>query len=300
MKIRTSPAVVVSLALLNILLFSILLWFVFSIRNNSIKDISESARNEYIPSVAESVSDLNLNSKAFVIYDPRTRSVVAGKNEQLRFAPASSAKIMTALIVLENFSLNQILTAENVWSIEGSKMGLYEGENISVRNLLYGLMLPSGNDAAFVLSSNFPGGGAAFVEAMNKKARDLGLKNTRFFDPAGLDDNNFATAYDLARLASYAIKNNDFAKIVATKNITVADNSGAIIHELQNINVLLGTHGITGIKTGYTDEAGEVLVTSVMNDDKTYIIVVLGSLDRFGDTQKILTNAIDRLRLILY
>jgi D-alanyl-D-alanine carboxypeptidase (penicillin-binding protein 5/6) len=298
MKIRVNSTTLSFLILVNIILFSFILLILFAIRNNSVNNIPGTISDEYVPTLAKNISDLNVNSKAFIIYDPATRSVLASMNEELRFSPASSAKIMTAAVVLENFPLDKIIAANNISSVEGSKMGLYEGEQISVRNLLYGLMLPSGNDAAFVLSNSYPGGEVAFVSAMNKKVQDLGLKNTRFFDPAGYADDNYTTAYDLARIAAYAMKNSTFAKVVSTKKIKVTDSAGAIVHDLSNINELLGTRGVTGIKTGYTDEAGEVLVTSFVNNGRTYIIVVLGSQDRFGDTKKILKNTI--LRLIIY
>ncbi len=252
-----------------------------------------------LPYINKSVRDLNVNSKAFIIYDTDGRIVVAGKNENLRFAPASTAKIMTAILTIENYPLNKIITAQGVDSVEGSKMNLVNGESISVENLLYGLMLPSGNDAAYVLAKE-QGGQDAFVEKMNNKARQLGLLNTKFFDPAGYSDDNYTTAFDMARLATYAMKNPKFAKIVGTKEYIATDITGNIVHNLENLNELLGRNGVNGVKTGFTDEAGEVLVTSVINNKTHYIVVVLDSKDRFGDTSNILKNAISNLNLVSY
>ena len=135
---------------------------------------------------------------------------------------------------------------------------------------------------------------------MNEKARELNMQNTYFVDPAGYDDSNYTTAFDLARLAAHAISDPRFAKIVSTKEIEVYDTSGSIVHQLSNLNELLELEGVTGIKTGFTEEAGGVLVTSIKNQGKTFIIVVLGSQDRFADTKNIIKNAIDNLRLVLY
>ena len=285
---------------LNALLFYVLiqLW-AYTVRN-SINGINAKTDSANIPVINKSVQDIRTNSKAFIIYDPSSRAVVAGKNEKLRFAPASTAKIMTSTIVIENYPLDRILTAKGLDEVEGSKMGLFENENITVANLLYGLMLPSGNDAAHVLAQNFPGGQSAFVNKMNEKASVLQLYNTRFFDPAGYSDDNYTTAFDLARLAAYAMQNPTFAKVVGTRNITVWDSLGKIEHKLENLNELLGQNGVTGIKTGFTDEAGGVLVTSINKNDKTYIIVVLNTPDRFGDTRGIIENAIRNLNILSF
>lgn len=245
---------------------------------------------------------INLGSRAFIIYDTGARSIVAGKNDKFRFAPASSAKIMAATIVIQNFPLDKIITATNLNQLgsDNSKMGLFEGEQMTVENLLYGMMLPSGNDAAFVLAQNFPGGVDGFVGKMNEKAAELGLSNTHFYDPDGYDDRNYTTAYDLARLGAYAMKNPVFAKIVGTRYRTEYDITGKIPHHLSNLNVLLGKNGVNGIKTGFTDEAGGVLVTSINSGSKNYVVVVLGSSDRFLDTQNVLENGVSKIHNYSY
>ena len=296
---KNNTKLLVSLIFINLLLLSAVFSLAFLIQGNSIVKISTMTNNSVV-SNAESIKSLNVAAKAYIIYDTASRSVIAGKNEYLRFAPASSAKIMAAIIVLDKYNLDDILVANNVDSVVGSRMYLREGEMISVRNLLYGMMLPSGNDAAFLLAQNYPGGVSFFVDAMNQKAKTLSMNNTKFFDPDGYDDQNFTTAFDLSRLAAYAMQNPTFAKIVGTKETTVTDSSGRIIHQLANLNELLGANGVTGVKTGFTDEAGGVLVTSIKNGKKTYVVVVLGSQDRFGDTQNIIKNAINNLHLILY
>ncbi len=288
------------LIFVNLSLIAGVIYFKSLVDRNSIVTIS--SNSESVIPYLKNVGLISLDSKAYIIYDTAARSVISGKNQNLRFAPASTAKIMAALIALNSYRPDQVLTARNIATIsaDSSKMGLTEGEQMTVINLIYGMMLPSGNDAAYVLAENYPGGVDAFVAKMNEKAETLKLSNTRFFDPDGYDDQNFTTAYDLARLGAYAIQNNTFAKIVATKNKTVYDLTGKTPHVLNNLNILLGQNGVTGIKTGHTDEAGDVLVTSINQGDRTYIVDVLNGQDRFGDTEKIIDGAVRKIKLLLY
>jgi D-alanyl-D-alanine carboxypeptidase (penicillin-binding protein 5/6) len=160
---------------------------------------------------------------------------------------------------------------------------------MTFENLLYAMLLPSANDAALTIAQNYPGGQSAFVKAMNDKAETLELYNTQYADPAGLaDEGDYTTPFDLARLASFAMQNAEFRKIVGTKEITISDVSDSHVYDLQNLNILLGQDGVNGVKTGYTEEAGQVLVTSKEDQGKTIIIVVMGSDDRFTDTQILL------------
>lgn len=287
------------LLLINLILLSAIFYFTFKINQDSIVAIPEISQNVGL-SLASNLADLNVLSKAYIIYDPTERVIVAGKNQFLRFSPASTAKIMAATIVLENYSTGDIIAANNMNKVEGSKMNLVEGERMSVGNLLYGMMLPSGNDAAYTLAENFNGGFDNFVAMMNQKAQELNLSNTKFYDSDGYDDKNYTTAFDLARLGAYAMQNPQFSKIVGTKQIVVADVTGEIKHNLINLNELLKIPGVNGIKTGFTNEAGGVLVTSVKHNDKNYIIVVLNTPDRFGDTENLIKSAIQKLKLIAY
>lgn len=248
----------------------------------------------------ENVSNLGLTARSAIVFEKNSRVVVFNKEANLRFSPASTTKIMTAITAINYYSQDQYLTVPDLSKVEGSSMGLETGEKISVKNLLYGLMLPSGNDAAYTLAYNYPGGLSGFVEKMNKNAEALRLLNTRFYDPSGYSDDNFTTAFDLARLAAHAIDIPTFKEIVETKSITVSDSSGKIVHNLENLNKLLYRTGVFGIKTGYTQEAGGVLVTSFADNGATYIIVVLKSEDRFSDTEKIIDNVISSVKLIKY
>lgn len=220
--------------------------------------------------------------------DADSQVVLYSKNPDLRFSTASTTKIMTALTALQQFKLNDILTVKDA-SSEGVVLGLKTGEQITFENLLYGLLLPSANDVAKTIAQNYSKGERGFVNLMNENAAKFNLYNTHYEDPAGLlDEGDYTTPLDLARLASIAIQNSTFAGIVSTKQKTFIDLSGNT-YTVKNLNKLLGVDGVDGIKTGYTEGAGQVLVTSKVEKDHTIIIVVMGSEDRFLDTEKLLT-----------
>jgi D-alanyl-D-alanine carboxypeptidase (penicillin-binding protein 5/6) len=165
-------------------------------------------------------------------------------------------------------------------------MGLVPGERITVENLLYGTLIHSGNDAAYALAAHHPQGMQAFIEAMNAKAKALHLNHSHFTNPAGFEDAaHKMTAVDLSRLATVALTHPEVAKIVAIPQITISDVTYTYFHPLKNVNQLLGKiPGVGGIKTGWTEEAGENLVTLVDRNGHKVIIVVLHSQDRFADT----------------
>lgn len=241
---------------------------------------------------ANNLSKNNLNStsaQAYIILDNNSQTILISKNEHLRFSMASTTKIMTALTALESFKLDDILTVKEA-RVEGSKVGLVWGEKMSLENLLYGMLLPSGNDAAVTIAQNYIGGEKAFIEKMNQNARNLHLVNTHFSDASGLDDDgDYTTALDLARLASMAMKNPIFSRIVNTKYAVIANSDGTRTYPINNLNKLLGTDGIDGIKTGFTEEAGGVLVTSKKENGHNIILVVMKSDDRFLDTENLLS-----------
>lgn len=229
-----------------------------------------------------------ISAKAALVMDSDSKTILFAKNQNLRFSSASTTKIMTALIALEQFYLNDILTIKTA-KVEGSTIGFEEGERVRFEDLLYGMLLPSGNDAALSIAQNYPLGERAFIDRMNQKAKELNLYNTHFGDAQGLLDNeDYTSVVDLARLAEEALKNSEFAKIVATKSKVITNLDGTKSYAIKNLNELLGTNGVNGVKTGYTDEAGQVLVTSKMENKKRIIAVVMGSADRFQDTEKLL------------
>lgn len=241
-----------------------------------------------------------LSAQAAVVYEKNARVKVFEKNGATRFTPASTVKIMTALVALETFEKGDVLTANGVSNVVGSSMGLYEGERIQMEDLLYGLLLPSGNDAAYVFATNYPTGYEGFMNRMNEKAKELNMLHTRYIDPSGYSDANYTTPDDLARLATYALNNELFQRVVQTKRITVTDVSGAYTHDLQNLNRLLDYTDVFGIKTGFTNEAGQVLVTSVNTGGAEYIIVVMKSEDRFRDTQILMAEVARNINLLSF
>ncbi len=232
---------------------------------------------------------LEISAAGVVVYDVASGVTLFGRNTEVSLFPASTTKIMTALVALENYELDDVVHVQTVANT-GAVMGLIPGERITVENLLYGALVQSGNDAAWALAEHYPGGVEKFVEAMNKKAADLHLSNTHFTNPVGFDDpNHIMTAIDLTRLASYALTNKTIVKIVAIPQITISDVTHTQFHPLTNVNTLLGKiPGVAGIKTGWTEEAGENLVTLVERDNHRVIIVVLKSLNRFADTEALI------------
>lgn len=236
----------------------------------------------------------SINSKRFVIYDRISKTIIWGKDEKIRSAMASTTKIMTATIVIENANLNDEVTiSSKAGGTGGSRLGLKSGDKITVNDLLYGLMLRSGNDAAVALAEHVGGSVEKFAEIMNKKAEELKLTNTHFVTPHGLDNSeHYTTAYELAKLTDYALQNEKFANIVGTKTTTIYINNQA--RQITNTNELLGVlNGVVGVKTGFTNNAGRCLVTETKRNDMDIITVVLGA-----DTKKFRTK--DSIKLIEY
>lgn len=211
------------------------------------------------------------------------------KNPEAKHPPASTTKIITALVALDYFDLDQEVEVGKVL-VDGQKMRLLPGERIKVRDLIAGLLIYSANDAAEVLAANFPGGRDSFIAAMNSKAQQLHLSQSFFTNPTGLDgEGQVTSARDLVRASIVAMKNPFFRKVVSTKEVDVLGSDGKFVHKLVNINKLLGeVNGVLGIKTGWTENARENLVTYIQRDNKNVIIVVLGSEDRFEETRQII------------
>ncbi len=230
-----------------------------------------------------------LTAGGVVIIDIPSRVTLYEKNPDLRFFPASTTKIMTALIVLDSYSLDDVVSVNTVIS-EGQVMGLIKGEQITVENLLYGILVHSANDAAYALAEHYPGGIVAFVAQMNKKANQLHLDNTHFTNPIGFDEEgHYTTPRDLARLSLIGHQNSTLRKVASLTQITVSDIAFLHFHPLKNVNELIGKiPGVSGLKTGWTAMAGQSLVTTAKQNDREILIIILKSEDRFGETEKIL------------
>ena len=235
-----------------------------------------------------------LNSRAAIIFDRTSKTVIYGRNINDKRAMASTTKIMTSILVLEKGDLNkEIEVCKKAAGTGGSRLGLKTGDKLKLRDLLYGLLLRSGNDAAVLIAIEIGGTIEGFADLMNEKAKELGLNNTHFVTPHGLDnDNHYTTAYEMALLTDYALENKDFAKIVGTKQTTITINGNPV--DIHNTNELLGNlDGVNGVKTGFTSNAGRCLVTSCKRGDLNIITVVLGA-----DTKKFRTK--DSIELIEY
>lgn len=235
-----------------------------------------------------------INSRAAIIYDRISGSILFGKKENEKRKMASTTKIMTAIVVIENANLNDVVTVSaKAAGTGGSRLGLRTNDTISVLDLLYGLLLCSGNDAAVALAEYVGGNLENFANLMNSKCSELELTSTHFVTPHGLDnDAHFTTAYELAIITNYALKNQTFCNLVGTKNYTVSISGKQ--KNLSNTNELLGNlNGVYGVKTGFTNGANRCLVTSVKRDNMDLICIVLGA-----DTKKDRTK--DSISLIEY
>lgn len=249
------------------------------------KDPSLSLKKNPVPVVKNKVYP-DLSAEGVYIADIPSFTPLYERNTHAQFFPASTSKIITALVAFDLFDLEDIVTISRAVD-EGQQMGLAVGEKITVENLMYGTLVHSGNDAAYALADHY--GYDNFIDMMNKKARDLGMQNTFFKNPAGLDNGEQLTSpFDLALAAREILQNKVLRKIASTRDITVSDSEYVYFHRLSNVNKLLGeVHGIGGLKTGYTENAGENLVSFYKKGGHQFIIVILKSKDRFADTRSV-------------
>ena len=230
----------------------------------------------------------DISAEAVIVIDKDSSAILFEKNADKQLYPASITKVMTALVALEKMSFDQIVTIDEASEAVGNTIHLQKGEQIRVGELFKGLLIASGNDAAFALASAYPGGYNKFVERMNQKAKELHMDNTKFVSVSGVEEeDHMTTARDIATLVKEAMKQEVFAKTVSIRQTSIFDTAGAIVHPLYTTNQLLGTvKGVEGIKTGWTTQAGECLVTQTKRNDHTIITVVLNSQDRFSESKR--------------
>lgn len=232
-----------------------------------------------------------LSAQKAILMDAQTGRILYEKDSDQRSLIASTTKIMTALIICEQCNvLDRMRIPKEAVGIEGSSMYLQEGEVLTLQELLYGLMLHSGNDAAVALAIYCGGTVEGFAELMNDKARQLGMTGTHFENPNGLDSpGHYSTARDLAVLAAYAMKNPIFAKTVSTKTVTVGQRY------LRNHNKLLWqVEGAEGVKTGYTRAAGRILVSSAVRSGRRLVAVTIDAPDDWRDHAALLEEGFSR------
>ena len=225
------------------------------------------------------------SASSVVLMDMDSLNVIYGGNMHDVRSVASISKIMTAIVAIENADVNSTVTiGEEITKAYGSGIYIKQGEEITLESLLYGLMLRSGNDAALAIANYVGGDIDNFVEMMNEKAVEIGMKNTTFNNPHGLDENggNLSTAYDMALLTSYAMQNENYRKIVSTKKYTLRTNMN--YYSWINKHKLLHSHNyITGGKTGFTDIAKRTLVTTASKDNINLVVVTLNDCNDFVD-----------------
>lgn len=240
-----------------------------------------------------------LSATEAISYDLTTNQLLYSKNIHQHHPIASITKIMTAIVALETEKTDRTVTvSHSAATIGEDSMGLSEGEKMPLLDMLYGMLLPSGNDAAEAIAQSSTVGRANFVYLMNKKAEDLGLTDTHFTNPSGLegDGNQYSTPYDLLVITRYALQNPTFAQIVSTVNYDIPSNQYHKAYHLFNeTNLLTSYPGVKGVKTGFTDEAGMCLVTYLDYGGHKIIAIVLNSDDRRGEMKELLDYSLKAL-----
>ncbi len=240
-----------------------------------------------LSAAAFSVSDIT--AKSAVLIDAQSGTIITGKDEYSSMPMASTTKIMSALLLIESGDLDSEFKVDNnAIIVEGSSMGLKEDDIVTKRALCYGMLLPSGNDAANETAVLLAGSAEKFADMMNERAKSIGLKNTHFVTPSGLhDEEHYSTAYDMAILAREALKNETFREICGTKQIKLRFGNPPYERWLTNTNKLLSLYdGCIGVKTGFTDEAGRCLVSAAERNGATLICVTLNDRGDWNDHMK--------------
>jgi D-alanyl-D-alanine carboxypeptidase (penicillin-binding protein 5/6) len=234
------------------------------------------------------------NDTSEIVMEVNSNRVIHEKNAYDKRFMASTTKILTAIVIIENCDLNEkVIVTKDTTNIEGSSIYLEEGEELTVKELLYGLMLRSGNDCALTLAKHCSKNVEDFAILMNQTAQRIGVKNSNFVNPHGLhDDNHYTTAYDLALISCYAMKYNDFREIASTKSVKISHTKRDYDRYLKNKNKMLSEFdGATGIKTGYTKKAGRCLVSSAKKGGLEFVTVVLNCGPMFERSKELLNFA---------
>ncbi len=241
--------------------------------------------------IMSGINTPDISARSAIVYDLSSERTLYEKSAKDKMPMASLTKIMTAIIAIENSKNSDKYEVAKENLVGEDNMGLSSGEILSLEELIYGMMLHSGNDAAETLATNYPGGRGMFIKAMNDKARSLGLLDTHFTNPTGLegDGHQYTTAYDLVVITRYAIRSSLFAKITATFDYNIPYTSGHKAFYLENeTNLLTSYPGVLGVKTGYTPEAGLCLVTYLNYKGHKIIGVLLGSDNRRQEMKDLL------------
>lgn len=245
-------------------------------------------------------SGIGVSAVSAILIEADTGTVLFSKNEKEHRQIASTTKIMTALLTLEAGEPDKEFQVDSTAiKVEGTSMGLREGDTVTRRALCYGMLLPSGNDAANAAAVNIAGSKSEFAKLMNKRAKEIGMTDTNFVTPSGLDaDGQYSCAYDLALLAREAMCNEDFAKICALSKAKVNFGNPKSERWLVNSNKLLTSYdGCIGVKTGFTDSARRTLVSCAERDGVKLIAVTLNAPDDWSDHTKMLDYGFEKVKL---
>lgn len=236
------------------------------------------------------------SAKAACILDQKTGRVLFEANMHRRLPMASTTKVMTALLAIERGRLDEPVTCSpGAFGISGTSIYLQQGETLTLEQMLYGLMLASGNDAAAAIAEHIGGSQEQFAAMMNERARQIGAVNTHFTNPHGLpDEDHYTTAYDLALIAREAMQNDTFRRIVSTRRMSIPWAGRTYNRQLNNKNKLLSAYeGATGVKTGYTSRAGRCLVFGALQDNLELVGAVLGCADWFDEAARLMDGCFD-------
>ncbi len=252
--------------------------------------------------VAVATEAVGVSAVSAVVIDGESGRILYEKNAKDKRGMASTTKIMTAIVALEKGNPKDIVkVSSHASGVEGSSMYLKAGEKITIENLVYGLMLVSGNDSATAIAEHIAGNEKKFAVLMNEKAKEIGARDTHFTNPHGLaDDEHYTTAQDLARITAYGLKNQTFAQIVSTKSKTI-EREGMGATTLVNHNKLLKTYeGCVGVKTGFTKATGRCLVSSTKRNGMTLICVTLNAGDDWNDHKSLCDWVFKNYQACLY
>lgn len=248
-----------------------------------------------------SINAVEISAQSAVLIEYATGKVICEKNAYEKRSMASTTKIMTTLLCLESGNLDdRFVVDSDAIMVEGSSMGLVQGDTVTKHDLCYGMMLPSGNDAANATAVRIAGSIEKFSCMMNERAEKIGMENTHFVTPSGLeaDGEHYSTAYDMALLTREALKNPDFRKICGSKSASVCFGNPPYSRTLFNTNKLLNMYdGVIGVKTGFTDEAGRCLVSACERNGITLVCVTLNAGDDWNDHMKLYDYGFDNTEL---
>lgn len=288
---------------LLIMLSTIIVIFVFEKQNHvALQTSKQNVANSEENKNSNKINNPELNARIALIYDRASGRIIYEKNGNKQTPMASTTKILTSIVILENADLKETVTiGSKAAGTGGSRLGLKKNDKITVNDLLYGLMLRSGNDAAVALALHVGGSIEEFADMMNKKAEELGLTNSHFVVPHGLDnEGHYTTAYELAKMADYALNIPKFKEIVSSKSATIYINGYP--KAINNTNNLLGSvSGVYGVKTGFTNGAGRCLVSSCKRGELDIITVIIGANtnnQRTADTKELIEYAFNNFSLI--